>query len=68
MELIQKMIIEMLGAFTQQELSTLIPELAQSDVSKIKTGKFKDISHSKAEAIKFFYFSWKQKAPATANS
>lgn len=60
MELLQKMITEMLGAFTQQELSKLIPEIVQSDVSKIKNGKFKDVSHSKGEAIKSFYFSWKQ--------
>lgn len=68
MELIQKMVKEMLGAFTQQELSKLIPEIVQSDVSKIKNGKFKDVSHSKAEAIKSFYFSWKNKKAQVAEN
>lgn len=63
MDAIRKMILEMLKIFTQQELERLTG-VKQSDISKIKNSKLKSVSVDKADAIKSFYFSWKQKTPA----
>lgn len=63
MDAIRKMILDLLGTFTQQEIEKLTG-VNQSDISKIKNSKLKSVSVDKADAIKGFYFSWKQKTPA----
>ncbi len=63
MEAIRKMILEMLKAFTQQELEKLTG-VNQCDISKIKNERLKSVSVEKADAIKTFYFDWKQKTSA----
>ena len=63
MDAIRKMILDLLSTFTQQEIEKLTG-VNQSDISKIKNSKLKSVSVDKADAIKIFYFSWKQKTPA----
>jgi predicted XRE-type DNA-binding protein len=66
---IQKMLIELTGAFTQEALSNLI-NVPQGTISKIKNGRLKNFSHKKAESIRSFYLTWKckqQKSPVGQN-
>ncbi|TCM62338.1 hypothetical protein EC844_12566 [Acinetobacter calcoaceticus] len=64
MNKLQQMIDELLGTFTQQELERLTG-VDQGSISKFKNGKIKNPSMAKGDAIRGFYFSWKQeKAPA----
>ena len=55
---IQKMLIELTAAFTQEALSDLI-NVPQGTISKIKNGRLKNFSHQKADSIRSFYLTWK---------
>ncbi|NLN56943.1 MAG: helix-turn-helix transcriptional regulator [Gammaproteobacteria bacterium] len=59
METLQEMILEMLESFTQEDLERLMG-VDQSSISKIKNNKLKSVGFQKADAIKAFYFNWKQ--------
>ena len=63
MDAIRKMILDLLGTFTQQEIEQLTG-VNQSDISKIKHSEVKCVSVDKADAMKGFYFSWQLKTPA----
>ncbi|MHA3082160.1 hypothetical protein ACX1NX_03045 [Acinetobacter sp. ANC 5383] len=63
---IQNMVIELCEAFTQKTLSSMVG-VPQGTLSKIKNGKLDDFSFKKADAIRNFYLSWKEKAPVVQN-
>lgn len=67
METLKKMLEEMLADFTQQELSTL-SGVDQASISKIKNKKLKSVRIEKAEAIRSFYFNWKQQKTSAGQS
>ena len=60
---IKEMVNELCDAYTQKSLSSLVG-VPQGTLSKIKNGKLENFSFKKADAIRSFYLTWKQKTPA----
>ncbi len=63
---LQTMISELSKEYTQQELNRLTG-VDQGSISKMKNGKFKFVSFEKAEAIRNFYFLWRNKKAPSGN-
>lgn len=63
---LQTMISELSNEYTQQELNKLTG-VDQGSISKMKNGKFKFVSFEKAEAIRNFYFLWRNKKASSGN-
>lgn len=67
METLKKMLDELLAEFTQQELAAL-SGVDQGSISKIINKKIKSVRLEKGDAIRSFYFNWKQQKTSAGQS